>query len=549
MDLKNYKARLSALSSHNYGVDEATTTSMLMSSRTIPDNTTLEALDYNEPISTELFFKVYNRTIEIGTGVKDIVVQGDTNSRKLTFELDRYFDDIDLSTKSIRIYYINADGKFGYFPIDNAAINPTDEEKMTIVWVMDGTVTAKDGNVSFAIDFYETDGDGVIVYRWQTTAAHFNIEKAIAALEAAQDPDYTFLISFVSQFTGHINYEELKAELQVEIDGREVVMPSTENLVVKRDTMSRGIEFSMPRYYDGVDMSTKIILIQFLNANKEPDCCAAVNVSSNDEYLFFTWIIDGNATAYKGMVTYSIAFIGYSEHNDFYVWQTKLGYIFVEDGLNVIEMLEKPSPSWLHSLQIQMDSIIKQSQYYLAQTIQINQELQEDLDAAKKQIEDVKAQADKISQSLLDQAEELKAATEAAQEVIKNASDRLDRIDTVLDAIFQNTLSSIEIAISSACGIKLEHGRSVAGNVLSWSFTPAFAPTSQEINGIDVGASSNQYNDLNFITKDTTYVLVVKDAIRTLSEKLTIRFYDSVRWGTALEPASTAVYDSSFLKG
>ncbi len=544
MELTKYKEKLADLTAKNPELGEAA--AMLMS-RSIQAGTKINELDYNEEPPEKLCFQIFNRTITIDTTIKHIVVQGDTNSRRITFELARYFDEIDLSTKQMRVYYINAEKKFGTTPIESFSISEEDESRLFVTWLVEGGLTTAAGDIAFALDFYEVDADDFIIYRWQTTAAHFNVAKAISALEGATEPDYRYQIDFISEFEGYEDYEELQAELGVEIEDRVVIMPSVENLVIQLDTMSRGIEYTMPRYFDGMDMSTKTIIIQYINAAGQTDCAFATNVKVKTDTISFTWIIDGKVTIKPGMVTYNIAFIGYHQNGKFYNWQTALSYIFVKDGILVTDGIDEPCPSWLHSLQIQIDSTVKKSMYYLNQTILMNEQIQEEILQVGERIEELSKLTDGITADLSTQIEEVKKATENAIAVTEAATEKLNDMEKLYNSIMQNTLSTIEIKMETTADIKQEYGNTVVGNVVSWSFSPSFTPASQELNGEMIDSSATSFEDLTIINEDKNYVLVVKDAIRTLSAKIGIKFYHSIRWCIATQPSDVAIADGSFL--
>ncbi len=88
--------------------------------------------------------------------VKDIgkIVRGDNNSNILTFEIDRYWDNEDLSTKGIQFIVKNEDGIL-VEPATNLQYN---DEFIRFSWVMSHFVTNRD-SVTVAIEFYGTIDD------------------------------------------------------------------------------------------------------------------------------------------------------------------------------------------------------------------------------------------------------------------------------------------------------------------------------------------------------------------------------------------------------
>lgn len=541
MDIEKYKVKLASIEPTKEAV-------MLMMPRNIPPNTTLANLSYNEtPPSHDLHFHIYNRTILIESGIKDIVVQGDMNSRYIKMEFERFFDGIDLMSKKSRIYYVNANGEYAYQELNEITTAENSESKAVVTWILDDKIAVSSGKVNFVLEFYELNDEGIIIYRWQTLAAEFNIEDAIRGVSEAIDPDYAFYINYYENRTGYDSLDDIAAELEVEIADREIIMPSISNVVVKRDTMSRGIKFTMDRFYDGSDMAQKFILIQWENAAREKSCRAAVNVEYDETTISFTWIIDGHVTQKEGMVAFSIAFIGYNSIGNFYIWQTKINHIFVENGIDIISDVEVPPPSWLESMELQIDSVVKQSMYYVEQTKLLNEQIQASLEDTKSEIDQLQEASNDLSNELSDSIKNLNDAVEDARAVIGTVDLKLERVDTVLDAIFKNTLSNIEITMEASLGTNHEYGEIVSGNIISWSFNPNFTPSIIELNGTPLSPTDNSYTDSSLTTSNKTYVLVVKDAIRTLTQKLQLIFVNSIRWGVAKIPDEIYVYNGTFL--
>ena len=70
------------------------------------------------------------------------------NSQFIPFEMDRYYDGIDLSDKTIQIHYINAEQLEDY---DNAVNVQYSTNKIRFGWLLNGNATYLAGNISFEI--------------------------------------------------------------------------------------------------------------------------------------------------------------------------------------------------------------------------------------------------------------------------------------------------------------------------------------------------------------------------------------------------------------
>lgn len=78
------------------------------------------------------------------------IVCGDTNSNILTFEINRYYDNVDLLTKNIKIIIKN---KLDIFTEDAVNIQYNDEF-LRFSWILSDAVTYKSGDISAAIAFF-----------------------------------------------------------------------------------------------------------------------------------------------------------------------------------------------------------------------------------------------------------------------------------------------------------------------------------------------------------------------------------------------------------
>lgn len=81
------------------------------------------------------------------------------------------------------------------------------------------------------------------------------------------------------------------------------------NLGVESDDDVNKIYFRVPQYYDGTDLSTFRVRINYLNANKEGDVYTPDDVSVTDEGIEFTWIVGRHATMYKGDVIFNVCMV------------------------------------------------------------------------------------------------------------------------------------------------------------------------------------------------------------------------------------------------
>lgn len=111
------------------------------------------------------------RTIIIPAEFQFLGVKTDQRSEKIYFEVDRIFDDVDLSTKTCVIQYINAgtdDVDEGIYPVTELDTT-TVPGKIVFKWEVDNIVCKYAGVVAFSVRFYEIDPETKLyTYCWNT---------------------------------------------------------------------------------------------------------------------------------------------------------------------------------------------------------------------------------------------------------------------------------------------------------------------------------------------------------------------------------------------
>ena len=101
------------------------------------------------------------------------IVAGDTNSNILTFEMNRYYDSVDLKYKDIRFIVSNGNGVFPEKAV-NLQYNDT---HIRFSWVLSYAVTYKSGIVNAAIEIFGTQNE--LPYSLKTTPFSLKVEQSI----------------------------------------------------------------------------------------------------------------------------------------------------------------------------------------------------------------------------------------------------------------------------------------------------------------------------------------------------------------------------------
>ena len=102
--------------------------------------------------------------------------------------------------------------------------------------------------------------------------------------------------------------------------------------IVQGEINSQEIEFSIPRYYDNVDLLDKKfnILYQTKGGIFKVE---AIDVAYNDEEIRFNWLMNEDATMYSGKLTAVIKMEGLDESGKPYVMKTMNFSVNVEEAL------------------------------------------------------------------------------------------------------------------------------------------------------------------------------------------------------------------------
>lgn len=115
-----------------------------------------------------------SRVITYSSKEKLILVQGDHNSQRYTFEIPRYIDGHDMTKcDRVQIHYTNIDSatgrnrSYGISIIDDLQLSSDDENTLVFSWLIPCTGTMYIGSLRFVIHFACTS-NGAIEYLWNT---------------------------------------------------------------------------------------------------------------------------------------------------------------------------------------------------------------------------------------------------------------------------------------------------------------------------------------------------------------------------------------------
>lgn len=110
---------------------------------------------------------------------------------------------------------------------------------------------------------------------------------------------------------------------EIDLNARTVEAPTF--VSVSKDHFSEILYFKCPRYFDNVDLSTTVGIVEYVNAKGDAffypipfydtTTLSTYNPDTKEEepYILFPWAVDGGATASAGTLTFAIRFYKLSE--------------------------------------------------------------------------------------------------------------------------------------------------------------------------------------------------------------------------------------------
>lgn len=136
------------------------------------DTTSWEWVDGydNTTYSDDSIFTVDGKTKKIQNITDQTLVAGEDRSQLIMFELDRYYDAIDLSEKHLQIIF---QAENGYTDINSAVCVKRSADKLRFGWVVPGEALTEPGTLAFSIEAVGSN------YVWKTRTYEKTIEDGL----------------------------------------------------------------------------------------------------------------------------------------------------------------------------------------------------------------------------------------------------------------------------------------------------------------------------------------------------------------------------------
>lgn len=319
---------------------------------------------------TSNVYNIDNKIISVPVNHSIFAIEGDTNSRIVTFKIARYFDGVDLSQKEIVVNYVNANNQKGYITTQNKIITNT---TLSFDWKASSGATAYAGDIKIEIEFLERNEGGTKIYSLQTRPLTLNVSASLKGKNVAKELDYTLEKLFVEENSNHTYHTDVidqNVPSVINVRKRTITINTDEIIAIQDDNHSQILSFRMDRYIDGIDVAEKVIAIKFENADGDSDLSVTCNHTYTDTEVWFGWLINNKVTIASGMVGFAVEVLGYLDDGSFYVWSTLPSLFKVEAGFRLTGEILQPYPSWFQSWLIESDNNLRQMAEYNNSTTQ-----------------------------------------------------------------------------------------------------------------------------------------------------------------------------------
>ena len=161
--------------------------------------------------------------------------------------------------------------------------------------------------------------------------------------------------------TSQLEYLDDDIQYVIDEDLRTIMIPRDGVILgVQGDKNINRVNFQMPRYYNGFDMSEFDVRVNYQNANGDKNFYIVKDATVRGDMIYFTWLVDPYATAYIGMVRFVVRLFKLDEENGDHIFYTTHNSAEVLEGLMVDEQLNEDEYSdWSSKLQQEISEALK----------------------------------------------------------------------------------------------------------------------------------------------------------------------------------------------
>lgn len=170
--------------------------------------------------------------------------------------------------------------------------------------------------------------------------------------------------------TVYANGSETEKHIVIGEDRIITVPESLRRIAVQHDHNVETVTFDCPRYWDGIDLSTMAIYINYLCPNKTLGAYIAQNVTideSDSNVMHFDWTITRNITVKNGKLSFLVCIKNVdSEGNEINHWNSELNTdMYVSEGLETTEALIETVPDLLTQILLLNELTLTRASVYV----------------------------------------------------------------------------------------------------------------------------------------------------------------------------------------
>lgn len=127
-----------------------------------------------------------------------------------------------------------------------------------------------------------------------------------------------------TKLTDKVNLEQ--PVIQIDLDTRAIILPKAYQnyLAIQNDHVADSVYFCMDRYFDGVDLSTKTCVVEYINASSTREFRIApifdIDIVTDPTKMYFAWKIARGATKYPGKIQFALRFYEIDPNKDEFVY-------------------------------------------------------------------------------------------------------------------------------------------------------------------------------------------------------------------------------------
>lgn len=136
-----------------------------------------------------------------------------------------------------------------------------------------------------------------------------------------------------------------------------------DQISVRGEQNARFVGFQMPRYDDGLDLTSQHLYIHYQTVYGGSDSVPC-NVSYSDNYVRLCWQVPAQATQEPGIIQMMIYATGTNSAGERVAWKTLPASYTIHDGLEIGGGIPGPDTSWYEQFVAQMEGKVSTAQGY-----------------------------------------------------------------------------------------------------------------------------------------------------------------------------------------